>query len=257
MENLSTEKNYKMPDYNVYIFSLKQKLLYAAEGSLLTAIVAWLFYQSVWGMVVGGAIIPLFMIRKRHALCEKQKKRLCMEFRECLQSVSGALTAGYAMENAWKTAEKDLSALFGGDSLMVKELVVMNRRIGLNVPMEQLLNDFAVRSGSEDVEGFCQVFQFAKRGGGDLQKIIRNASDHISDRIEIDREIDTLMAAKRLEQKLMSLMPLLILMYIGLSSPGFLEGLYHNAMGILLMSACLTIYGVSILLAEKIVSIQI
>lgn len=247
----------KMQDYRVYHFKKTEYLFYFVEGTLLTACIAWLFYKSLWGMLFGIVFIPVYLKKKKRELCEKRKQRLCIEFKECLQSVSAALGAGYSIENAWKEAEKDLRKLLGEDGMMVEELRMMNRQIAVNVPIEELLRQFATRSGIEDVESFCQVFQFAKRGGGDLRKIIQNFTSRISEKIEITREIDTIMAAKKLEQKIMAVMPIFILLYVGLSSPEFLEGIYHNAFGVLLMSGCLLVYGGAVLLAQKIVDIQV
>lgn len=37
-----------------------------------------------------------------------------------------------------------------------------------NVPLEQLLEDFAERSRIEDIEQFTGIFSYAKRSGGDF-----------------------------------------------------------------------------------------
>ena len=60
-----------------------------------------------------------------------------------------------------------------------------------------------------------------------------------------------------MEQKVMNLMPLMILLYVDLSFGGYLDGLYHNIFGILVMTACLAVYLASYLLSEKIMSIQV
>lgn len=200
---------------------------------------------------------PYWVKRKRREKSGKRRERLRYEFKECLTAVSGALNAGYSMENAWKDAEADMVRFLGEEADMTRELKRMNRQIGLNTPMEKLLSDFAFRSGLEDVQSFCQVFQFAKRGGGDLTEIIRNTSMRIGDKVELEREIETAMSAKRMEQKIMSVMPLFILLYIGMTSPDFLGALYHNLLGVIVMSACLAAYGGSVLLAKKIVQIEI
>ena len=90
-----------------------------------------------------------------------------------------------------------------------------------------------------------------------MTEIIQNTSMRIGDKVELEREIKTTMSAKRMEQRIMSVMPLFILMYIGLTSPEFLSVLYGNPLGILVMSVCLAAYGGSVLLAKKIVNIKI
>lgn len=70
-------------------------------------------------------------------------------------------------------------------------------------------------------------------------------------------EIQTCLAAKKLEQNIMSLVPVLILAYIQLVSPGFLDGMYHNAAGVVIMSLCLGIYALAWYWGRKIVTIEV
>ena len=117
--------------------------------------------------------------------------------------------------------------------------------------------DFSNRSGLEDVESFCQVFVFAKRGGGNFVKIIKATVGQISDKLEIKREISTMIASKKLEQKIMQAVPVFILFYLDLTSPEFLQVLYQNPFGILVMTVCLLLYIAAMFLAEKIVNISV
>lgn len=140
---------------------------------------------------------------------------------------------------------------------MVRELKEINVKTACNQPLEPLLLDFSKRSGMEDVESFCQVLVFAKRGGGDFVQIIKATVRKIADKIEVKREIETVMAAKRLEQKVMQAVPVFILFYLDVTSPGFLAVLYGNAVGILFMTGCLALYLAAMRIAEKIVDISV
>jgi len=55
----------------------------------------------------------------------------------------------------------------------------------------------------------------------------------------------------------MSLMPAGIIMYLQLTSPGFLSVLYGNPFGIAAMSICLAIYATAYWLGRKIVDIEV
>ena len=244
-------------DYTVYRFSIKEWLRYGMEGFLLMAAVSWLFYKSPIGLLLFIPFCPFWIRKQQSRLAKERRLRLRLEFKECLQSVAGTLHAGYSMENAWKDAEKDMERFLGKEADMTRELARMNRQVALNVPLERLLQDFAARSGLEDVQSFCQVFQFAKRGGGDMAGIMQNTYRRIADKTELEQGIETAMAAKRMEQKIMSFMPLFILLFLGLTSPGFLDGLYGNVPGVIVMSLCLGLYGVSLWIGERIVEIEI
>lgn len=180
-----------------------------------------------------------------------------VQFKDCMRFMSGTLSAGYSIENAWKEAEKDMKKMYGKQADMCRELVHMNACIELHEPLEKLLLDFAIRSGQEDVNDFCQVFSFAKRSGGDFVRIIQSTERRISEKVEILQEIETVMAAKRLEQKVMNVIPLFLLLYIQIASPEFISPLYGNLLGVALMSGCLLFYGAAIRIAGKIVNIEV
>lgn len=208
-------------------------------------------------MILFPLLYVLLLKRERKQKIAQRKEQLSLEFKETMQAVSGALTAGYSIENAFKEAQKEIHQLYGQTSYMEKELEQMNAKLALNQPLEELLMDFSNRSGLEDVESFCQVFVFAKRGGGNFVKIIKATVGQISDKLEIKREISTMIASKKLEQKIMQAVPVFILFYLDLTSPEFLQVLYQNPFGILVMTVCLLLYIAAMFLAEKIVNISV
>ena len=55
--------------------------------------------------------------------------------------------------------------------------------------------------------------------------------------IELKEELSTMIAARQLEQKIMTFMPAGIILLLRLSSPGFMDMLYGSPMGIAVMSA--------------------
>lgn len=79
----------------------------------------------------------------------------------------------------------------------------------------------------------------------------------ISEKNELMEAIQTEISGKRMEQKVMNLMPLFILLYVDVSFGGYLDGLYHNIAGAAVMTACLVVYIGAYLLSEKIMSVQI
>ncbi len=246
-----------MTDYKVYRFSGKEKLLYGAEAAALVAMIAYVFYRSVIAAVFLLPLMLFFFKYKRAELKRKRKFELSMEFREAIMSVNASLTAGYSIENAFVEAGKDMAKLYGEDGLITKEFIYLTRALRANETLETILSDMAARSGVEDIRDFADVFAAAKRSGGDLNRIIRRAADTISEKMDVKREIETLTSSKRYENRIMEIVPFAIICYISLTSPDFIESLYHNAVGIAVMTVCLCIYGAGFVMAERIVNIQI
>lgn len=245
-----------MQDYSKYCFSWKERMLCVILAGGMTSIIAWLFYRSVYALV----LFPFcFWIMGKQLKARFQKKReqnMLHEFQGMLQIISGFLKAGYSMENAFLEGEQDFVRLYGRKCVMAQEFIAINHQLKMNIPIEKLLEDLAERTGIEEIDSFSQVFGFAKRGGGNVGKIFQDSAERIAERAEVKREMKTVIAAKKLEQNIMALIPCGILIYIGIGMPEFLEPLYGNFIGVLVMSLCLGVYGVACLLAQKITEIQ-
>lgn len=180
-----------------------------------------------------------------------------MEFKDGMQAVSAALLAGYSVENAWREAEKELGELHGKEALLSLEFQQMNTAIKMNRPLEQVLAEFAERSGCEDIENFSEVFCFAKRSGGDFAGIIRTTVQRMNGKLEVEREIATVIAGKKLEGKIMNATPMLILLYLNFTSGDFLSLLYGNLPGVFIMSGALLVYAGAMKLSVRIMDIKI
>ena len=74
---------------------------------------------------------------------------------------------------------------------------------------------------------------------------------------DVKKEIEATLAAKKSEQMIMSLMPVGIILYLQMTSPGFLSVLYGNPFGIAAMSICLVIYAAAYWLGRRIVDIEV
>ena len=82
-------------------------------------------------------------------------------------------------------------------------------------------------------------------------------AEMIAEKIEIQREIQTMIQGKKLEKNIMSLVPLGMIIYMRISNPGFMDILYCSIAGRILMTVCLILYGIALWIAEKITKISI
>ncbi|HJA94603.1 MAG TPA: hypothetical protein H9717_16075 [Candidatus Eisenbergiella merdipullorum] len=245
------------PDYRKYLFKGREFLLYTAEGFGITALIAWFFYRSFWAVIPLSPLIVFFLRGMQKKLAKSRREKLALQFRDMILSAAAGLQAGYSVENAFLAAGEDVARLYGADSIMAGETAVLRRGLGNSIPLEQMLMDLGRRSGVPDVEDFAEVFSIAKRSGGAMNEMIKRSAAITGDKIEISREIRTLLASRRYEQKIMNLIPFLIVAYLQLTSGGFFDVLYGNPAGILIMTACLAVYLAAFLLSGKIVDIEV
>lgn len=244
-------------DYRKYRFSKKEIAKYLAQSVFLCMAVDYLFYKSWWGMLAIPPTAFLYLKWKRKQLIRERKKKLNYQFKDALNSLSVAVQAGYSVENAVSACTRDLERLYDRKEDIIEEFHYIESQQRVSVPVEELFLDLGERSQVEDIENFASVFYTAKRTGGDMDKVIQKVARMLGDKIDVKKEIETTLAAKKSEQMIMSLMPAGIILYLQISSPGFLNVLYGNPFGICAMTVCLGIYGAAYWLGRKIVDIEV
>ena len=218
---------------------------------------AYVFYKSFWAALL---LMPglFFYAKYRYRTYRKyERSLLSLQFRESILAVSTSLNAGYSVENSFIEAYHDMRKMYGDEAAITKEYHRIVLRLRDNEQIEDIIKDFARRSEIEDINDFAGVFESAKRIGGDMTNIIKRAAANISEKIEVRREIETSVSARKLELKIMAAVPFFILLYLMTSSAGFISILYHNPEGQIIMTVALALYLCGIITAEKIINIEV
>lgn len=246
-----------MRRYDIYRYSFGEMMGVISLYLFILALIAYFFYKSFFVFLILLISIPFYIKLNKQKRISKQKARLTEEFVEVLNSVNANVKAGYALENAFIEARKDMIAFYGMKSLMANELTYIQKGLSVNKTLESLLMDFAQRSGVEDIMIFARVFETAKRNGGNLKDVLERTAETINVKFTVEKEIKVLISQRTLELRIMEIIPFLIIAYIGVTSKGYFDVLYHNFKGILFMSLCLGIYGLSVYLGTKMVNINV
>lgn len=244
-------------NYDDYKLNLSDWLKVSLESLAITALISCLFFDSAWFMIFFPIVVWIIHRRKKAKIIAERKEKLTMEFMDMLKNISSNLLAGYSLENSWIEAEKEIALLYGEKSNMYMELKEMNRQISINQPIERTLEEFAIRTGIDDIQNFSDIFSFAKRSGGKFVEIIENTTYRMWDKFETKREIQVAVSAKKLEQKAMDVIPIFILFYLKIASYDYLSALYGNIFGIVFMSVCLAAYVAAVFIAERLLDIKI
>lgn len=243
-----------MKEYRMSFQSLLRMLF---RSFLITLVTAVLFYRSPWAVLLFPLWGYLNYKYTRKKTLELQKTELEEQFMHGMRVLNGALQAGLSMENAWLEVQKEIRLLYGEEVVFYQELKDMNHSVGLNMPIEKLFLDFAYRSGLEDAISFAEVFDYGKRCGGNWKRMIDTVVNRMGDKYDAQKEIEVMIAEKRMEQQIMNLMPLGILLFLQVSAWDYMSVLYHNLPGVVCMSMCLVGYLAALGVSEKILQIKV
>ncbi|SDH72346.1 tight adherence protein B [Pseudobutyrivibrio sp. 49] len=234
-----------------------KSMMTLAQGIGITFVVAFLFYKSIAGLLAGILIIPFWLRLKKEEKRVQYQAQMESEYKEYMMLIVASLQTGYSLERALNQAEAELKKLYPQGSILLASVHIMNQKITMNVQVEKAFDEFAKTTGLEEAASLSEIISFAKRCGGDYGRHIRETAMKIEDNISVKQEIETITTEKRLELKVMCVMPMLILAYISLTSASFIAPLYGNIVGVGLMSGCLILYGILIVIGRKIIDIKV
>lgn len=243
--------------YKVYTFSLQEWLLYGGGMFLLYGAGCWLLYNSCWPWIGFPVFFYLGVCRIRRNCMQRQKKQLKQMFLPFAECFVVALRAGYSAESALVESRKDICRLAGSEEAMAKELMYMENQLHVGVALEQLFTDLAVRCQDEDIGSFADVFAAGKRTGGQLDQILTVTLQHMKEKMETQKDIEAEIASRQMEQRIMSIVPWGILLYLRATSAEYMAVLYTSTAGRGVMTVCLGLYLVAWFWGKQITDIQV
>ena len=249
---LKTETSLRKQDIRKYEYAIG-----VLKATAATAVMSYVFYDS---LIPAPLLLPVWMIYMRDwhdDISRKKEQELRQQFRDSIQVMASALKAGYSVENAIREAGKDISPVYSEETRIRKEFERMERQMDMNMSAEEVLKGFAERTGQEDIENFVNVFAAAKKSGGDSIAVIRDAVKIISGKIDTEKEIQTMIASKKMEFDIMCAVPFAIILYMKLTFGEFLNVLYGNMAGAAIMSLCIFVYMGAYVYGRKIIRIEV
>lgn len=218
---------------------------------------AYIFYDSFLGVVAFLPVCIALYVFDRHTYICSQKRRVRQEFKDVITFLSGNLNAGYSLENGFSRAAADMGKLYSGGFLLERDIRQILYGISCNIGIEELLIRLADRTDIAEIRDCAEFIGITKRHGGDTVAVIKQISSHMSEQLMTEREIDATIAAKRLEGRIMLVMPFAIIAYMRLTNPGYMDMLYNTLAGRSIMTGAVLFIFLSGGLIYRITEIEV
>ena len=251
---ISRAKNDK--ERPVYRLRRRDYFQYGGSGAAATFQVILIFYHSP-GAAAAEAVIGmiLFPLYKRKDVYQRQKREITLEFKESLYGISTHLRAGESLESAFENSVHEMDrTLF---PWLMPEWNTVVSKMRLHRRLEDLLGEFAERTQIDEIMSFAEIIKVSKRTRGDITTVIENTSVLLQEKIEMQQELEVLLARKKTEQSIMNLMPLLVTGLLTMLSPDYVAPLYTTLSGRLIMTVCVSLSVLSIYLSRRMADISI
>ena len=247
----------KGTDFSTYRLTPLETLRFGAEGLLAALSAAFLFYDRILAVIPLLILVPVRLRSGKRQRISERKRQLRDGLGDLVHALLFSFRAGRSAETAFTEAGRSIRDSLGLSHPLCREWELLEKRMALGQSPESLLADLADRSGVEELEDLAAVFSAAKRSGGNMVNLLESAAGRLGDAIDTQREIETAVAARKAEHRLMSFTPCGIILYMRLCSPGYLDPMYRTLPGILTMTLCLASFAAAVVLGERITRIEI
>lgn len=266
--------NRQMINYKVYQMTSNEKLLYFVLAFVVGAAVAYLFYGGIgkdeYGnptvltyildivimALIGFVAAKLFMPIRKEQIIDARKKKLRTQFIDLLDSLATSISSGKNVPNAFVAAREDLLVQYQPDAYIVQEVDNIISGIQNNIDVGSMLINFGERSGVQDIRTFGRVFETAYSKGANLKDVIRNSHAILSNKCEIEAEIETKVASNKNEQNIMVIMPIILVGMIKMAGSDFASN-FTTPTGILCTTIAIGAFVGAYLLGRKILKIEV
>ena len=252
--------NTPMINYNEYYMNVQEKILTFLIGFVGGGILGLIFYGNqfldeeghatrataignVVIFIVIGLIACKFLFPMRtNSLREKRRKDLRKQFRSFLEALAVSLSSGMNMSDSLLSAHNDLITEFSDDAYIVAEIKEMMAALG-------------ERSSIDDIKNFGVVFELCYRAGGNMKDIVRRTSDIISEKIEIESEIETALTSNKSQFTIMMIIPVGLVFMMRFMMTGFAES-FATVPGVIAITIAVGIFIGAYKLGNKIMDIK-
>jgi tight adherence protein B len=166
-----------------------------------------------------------------------------------------------AVANSLKASASLGEALAASVSLvpapMSDEIAVMMKEYELGTPLDEAVQRFAERVPSKAVEGAVLALKVARRSGGNLPEMLENASAALRELARLEGVVRTKTAEGKAQVVVIALIPIPLVCGVRWSDPGYFDPLVVTFVGHLVIGGAVLLWLAAILLARKILTVDV
>jgi tight adherence protein B len=222
--------------------------------SLLSIVVctaiAYLIFRNY--MAVTGFVIGFFLPRVLVNIVKARRlRRFNDQLGDTINLIVNSLKAGYSMAIAMETVANNMPPPVSEE---FRRVVI---EIGLGLSLDDALNNILRRVPSADLDLLITAVTVQHEVGGNLAEILDTISFTIRERVRIQGEIKTLTAQGEFTGYLLSALPFILTLVISLMSRDYMEPMFTQPCGWIMMGVALVIIGLGFIIIRRIIKIEV
>jgi len=234
----------------MFIFMPGQNITLGQLGAAFFLITANVLFSIPfwWAVLVLIAIVPLIYIealrRKRVEMIEEQLDNFMI-----------------ALANALKTTPSIGAALNSVASVitdpMRQEVDLALKEMKVGSTLDQALLHMASRVGSRQLDSALSSVLIGRQVGGNLPKVLEATANTLREMRRLEGVVRTKTAEGKMQLYVIAVMPFGLLVGLNQVWPGYFDPLTKTLVGYLISTACVSCWAGAIILARKVLAVDL
>ena len=211
--------------------------LFSSGGILLTLLLLAL-----------GIFLPWMYLGFKRS---RRLKAFDAQLADCLQLMSGSLSAGLSLAQSVDTVVREGSEPIAGEF----RRSLMEARLGVQI--EDSLESVAERMQSEDWKWVVMAIRIQREVGGNLAELLMNVAATLREREYLRRQVKALSAEGRLSAWILGGLPPGFVIYLTLANPSYLQPMVSSTLGWLMIGAATVMMVIGVFWMSKMVKVEV
>lgn len=224
-------------------------VLVICGGVVLGALITGL--TGRWLLGLGGLVAaPVIAKTVLDTLISRRRKKFEAQFPDALSLIASSMTSGHTFLRSIQMMTEEAPAPIS------EEFARVISETQLGDPMVDAMERMAVRLDVRDVDWVVQAIRIQQQVGGKMADLLHTLADFIRQREELRREVSVLTAEGRMSAIVLAALPPVLMLFISLSQPGYLDPLFEGK-GLFVLAGCAVSVITGFAVIRKMVKIEV
>jgi len=206
--------------------------------------------QPILGILTGalGLGAPYMYMTQRAA---RRQAALTSQLPDALDMLGSALRSGYALTRGFQVVSSQMHPPIAEEF----ERVLQEVQVGISV--SEALDGLLMRTDSYDLELMVAAMQTQLTMGGNLSEVLDKIANMIRERVRLQGEINAATSEGRMSAGILIAMPIVMSIVISAVNPNYLDPLFTEKLGIMMLMGAGLLMLTGILIIKKMLEIDI
>lgn len=184
---------------------------------------------------------------------EKTARRKALEAQldATLQSLANTILVTQNLDDAFSTIAEHF------DPPISQEADILVKQVRLGTPMEQALQDFAVRCGSRNVDALITALTVGRQTGGELPKVLETTASVMRETMRVEGVMEAKTSEGKAQMWVMSMLPFLFGGALQIVDPDWMAPLFKDPIGWVVLGVAGTMWLVGVALTRRVTQMEV